>query len=133
MTENMDTKLDSLDRKIIKILQKNGRISYSELSKMIKKPRTTVLTRVNKLMEKNIIKGFKAKVNPEKLGYKYTAYIMIKAKRTKPIDGKSNQVILAEKLVQESLKNDEIWIEDAHIIMGAYDILIKLRTIVPSP
>ena len=54
----MALKLDTIDKKILLVLLKNGRILLTELSKIINHPYPTVRNRVHKLMEKGIIRHF---------------------------------------------------------------------------
>jgi DNA-binding Lrp family transcriptional regulator len=63
-------KLDSLDRALLTKLQDDGRLSLRELGRLLKVPHTTVFTRVNKLIEKGIIKNFSAILHPHDLGFK---------------------------------------------------------------
>jgi DNA-binding Lrp family transcriptional regulator len=62
--------LDSLDRELLKNLQKDARLSLRELGRILNVPHTTVFTRVNKLVDKGIIKKFSAILHPHDLGFK---------------------------------------------------------------
>jgi Lrp/AsnC family leucine-responsive transcriptional regulator len=62
--------LDSLDRELLKNLQDNARLSLRELGRRLKVPHTTIFTRVNKLVEKGVIKEFSAILHPHDLGFK---------------------------------------------------------------
>ena len=61
--------LDSIDRKIIKILSSNSRISINALSKKIKASQYTISKKYKNLIQKNIIKSV-IQINPKILGYK---------------------------------------------------------------
>jgi len=63
-------KLDSLDRKLIRHLQEDGRLSLRELGRLLKVPHTTVFTRVNKLVDNGIINHFSAILHPHEMGIK---------------------------------------------------------------
>lgn len=120
--------MDKLNLKIIKILQNNAKLSLVKLSEITKTPRTTLAYRIKELEENGIIKGYTILLNPKDFGYKYTAFVLIKVKRGKLTNGKSNQVALVEKFLEETKKYDHMpWIEEAHIITGEYDILLKIR------
>ena len=70
--ENENSKvenLDSIDRKIIKILSSNSRISINALSKKIKASQYTISKKYKNLIQKNIIKSV-IQINPKILGYK---------------------------------------------------------------
>jgi Lrp/AsnC family transcriptional regulator, leucine-responsive regulatory protein len=63
-------KLDDLDRNLLKNLQLDARLSLRDLGRMLDVPHTTVFTRVNKLIDKGIIKNFSAVLHPHELGFK---------------------------------------------------------------
>ena len=68
-------KIDDLDLKIIKELQKDGRASFRDIAEKIKVSEGTVYNRVNKLEESKIIKRFIPEIDYEKLGYELTVLI----------------------------------------------------------
>lgn len=70
--------MDSFDQKILKILQENARISYTELGKEIGLSGPAVKERVHKLEEAGVIKGYKAQLDLSKLGYTLTVIINFK-------------------------------------------------------
>lgn len=118
--------MDELDLAILRNLQVNARASVAEIAKAVGKPRTTVASRLEKLVESGVIKGFKTVLDLKRLGYSLTALVLLKVKRSRPVAGKSNQLVLAEELVERN-SFDGVWIEEAHIITGQYDIVLKLR------
>ena len=66
-TSNGKIKLDNIDIQILKILQTDGRISISELSKFVYLNSKNVKARVNDLIRAGIITGFSAVIDREKL------------------------------------------------------------------
>ena len=73
----MASKVDDLDLKIIRELQKDARQSYREIAERLKVAEGTVYNRVNKLMELKIIKRFIPDIDFSKLGYDLVAIIGI--------------------------------------------------------
>jgi Lrp/AsnC family transcriptional regulator, leucine-responsive regulatory protein len=69
--------LDEIDRKIIKELNANGRISYTDLGKQIGLSRVAVQTRINALMDEGVIERFTAVINPEKIGISVSAFFNV--------------------------------------------------------
>ncbi len=61
-------KVDRLDRKIIKHLQENARMSLKEMGRKLGVPHATVFTRVDRLMKRGIIKRFSAVLYPHEIG-----------------------------------------------------------------
>ncbi|MCJ0929749.1 Lrp/AsnC family transcriptional regulator [Virgibacillus halodenitrificans] len=60
--------MDQLDIKMLRLLQLDGRISISELSKTLSLSRPSVSERLKRLQEKGIIEGFSAIVPPAAVG-----------------------------------------------------------------
>ncbi len=119
--------LDEIDRQILEILQKDGRVPVTKLSEILNKPRTTIASRIERLEKLGYIRGYRAEVDPRKLGYRVVAYVLISVARTGPVGGKSSQVLLAEKILKDSEeRNDLPWVEEASVITGPYDILLKV-------
>ncbi len=77
MSLNIES-LDDTSWKLLRILQNEGRISYSELGKKVGLSTPAVSERVRKLEEAGVISGYQAKVNPEALGYDTVALVSIK-------------------------------------------------------
>jgi len=66
---NMAIEIDTIDRKILIELDKNARISYSELGKRIRVAKETVKYRITQLEKKGIISGYYTVINLSKLGF----------------------------------------------------------------
>ncbi len=71
----MKSKVDDLDLKIIRELQKDARQSYRDIAERLKVAEGTVYNRVNKLLESKVIKRFIPDIDFSKLGYDLVAII----------------------------------------------------------
>jgi Lrp/AsnC family transcriptional regulator, leucine-responsive regulatory protein len=80
----MTLDLDDIDRHILRILQKDGRISNHDLALQIGLSDTPCARRVKRLEEEGFIVGQVALLNPEKLGLKLTALVSISMDRHTP-------------------------------------------------
>ena len=69
--------IDIIDKKILRILQDDGRISNLDLSTKIGMSPPPTLRRVRDLEQNGYIDGFRANLNHSKLGYDLTAFIFI--------------------------------------------------------
>lgn len=69
--------IDEIDRRIIAILNQNGRISYTDLAKDIGLSRVAVQARVNALIENGTIERFAAVINPTKIGISVSAFFNV--------------------------------------------------------
>ena len=59
--------LDELDRKIVRLLIQNARMSYSEIGEQVGISRVAVKMRVQALEKKGIIEEYTAIINPQKI------------------------------------------------------------------
>ena len=107
--------LDGIDLKILRILQDEGRISNLDLSKKIGMSPPPTLRRVRDLEKNGFIDGFRANIDPSKLGYDLTAWIFISLKNQN----------------EESLNTFEklVWggetIRECYMLNGEVDFILK--------
>ncbi|MES2016375.1 MAG: Lrp/AsnC family transcriptional regulator [Pseudomonadota bacterium] len=73
----MKFELDAYDRKILALLQGDGRLGYSEIGRRIHLTSPAVAERIRRLQEANVIEGFGARVNLRALGYSFEAFINV--------------------------------------------------------
>jgi len=69
--------LDNIDKHLILLLQEDSRISITELSSKVNLSRPSINERINKLIDKGILKKFSAHVPPESVGLNVSFYIQI--------------------------------------------------------
>jgi Lrp/AsnC family transcriptional regulator, leucine-responsive regulatory protein len=69
--------MDQLDIRLLEILQMDGRISISELSKKLSLSRPSITERLKRLQEKGVIEGFNARVSPKAIGLDVIVYIQV--------------------------------------------------------
>ncbi len=81
--------MDKIDRHTLKSLQLDGRKKNSELAREAGLAPSTMLDRVKKLEEKQIIKGYRAVMDPEKLGLKAQGFACISLDRHRVKDIKT--------------------------------------------
>jgi DNA-binding Lrp family transcriptional regulator len=70
-------RLDAIDRKILKELQDDGRITNVELASRVGISAPPCLRRVRALEEAGYIKGYRALLDEKKLGYEVTVFAMV--------------------------------------------------------
>lgn len=119
--------MDEIDRKLIELLQMDGKKTLQELAEAVNRPKTTIASRIKKLEEKGYIMGYKAVVNPFLLGYQVLAFVMASVRRGEAAGQKPLQEQLAERILNDcSGKGDLPLVEEAYIITGPYDLLLKV-------
>lgn len=114
--------LDDIDRKILKLLQKDSKISAREIGDLIKRPITTVYARIKRLEDAGIIKNYRAIVDAVKVGKATTAFILTSITyRTPGVDETLDQ----RQIAREVARFPEV--QEVHIITGDWDLLIKAK------
>ncbi|MCO5734828.1 Lrp/AsnC family transcriptional regulator [Rhizobium sp. SSA_523] len=110
--------LDMFDQKILDEVSANGRISVTELAAKIGLSKTPCNARLKRLIDDGIIQGFRAIINPQKLGLDHVAFTEVKLSDTREQAlGEFNQAV---RRIRE--------VEECHMIAGRFDYLLKVRT-----
>tara|TARA_R110000744_G_scaffold14174_7_gene40492 strand:- start:573 stop:1052 length:480 start_codon:yes stop_codon:yes gene_type:complete len=110
--------LDRFDRQIIAILSADGRLPVTDLAKRIGMSKSPCQSRVKRLQEDGYILGFRAVLNPHKLGREHVAFTEVTLSDTREAALKAFNA--AVQKVPE--------IEQCHMIAGSCDYLLKIRT-----
>ena len=71
------TLIDKLDLEILKLLSRDSKISFSEISNLLKVSNTTIHVRIKRLQKLEVIKNFTITIDYNKLGFNYTCYMGI--------------------------------------------------------
>jgi DNA-binding Lrp family transcriptional regulator len=109
-------KLDDTDKKILKILQDDGRITTKVLANEIHLSTTPVYERVKKLEKSGVIRKYKAEIDPDKIGKGTTIFIMVSLnKHTKEVVDKFKKQLLSFPEVMEF-----------YYISGNHDAMLKV-------
>lgn len=111
--------IDSFDRKIIDVLSQDGRMSITDLAKHVGLSKTPCQVRVKRLLDDGYILGFRAIIDPAKLGLDHIAFAEVKLSDTR--EQALEAFNRAVRLVPE--------VEECHMIAGNFDYLLKVRTV----
>ncbi len=112
----MSDKLDKIDLKILKILQKNSKITNLDLSKKIGLSPAPTLERVKKLENSGVINSYHAQVAPSAIGLNVKTFVLVSLAWQK--DNALNNFLDKIKSIEE--------ITECYIITGEADFLIKI-------
>jgi Lrp/AsnC family transcriptional regulator, leucine-responsive regulatory protein len=77
-TANGFPPLDDTDRRIIRELTSDGRVSLAELGRRVSLSPPAVAERVRRLEQTGVITGYRAEIDPRALGYPLTAIVRVK-------------------------------------------------------
>ena len=111
-------RLDHIDMKVLEIVSREGRLPVTEIARRIGTSKTPCQTRLKRLQDNKFILGFRAVLNPQKLGQQHVAFTEVKLS-----DTRETALIAFNEAVQSIPE-----IEQCHMIAGAYDYLLKIRT-----
>jgi Lrp/AsnC family transcriptional regulator, leucine-responsive regulatory protein len=109
--------IDKIDAKILRVLQKDGRISNLKLADAVHLSPTAVLERVKRLTRDGYILGYEARLNPDKLGAGMMVFVEVVLDRTTP--DVMNAFKAAVQVRPEIL--------ECHLVAGGFDYLLKTR------
>lgn len=73
--------LDAIDRRILAILQENGRLSNQEIAERVNLSPSPCLRRIRRLEETGVITGYVALLDPQKLGLDLLAYVSVRLEK----------------------------------------------------
>ena len=114
-TETPD--IDRIDRRILDVLQRDGRISNLKLAEAVALSPTAVLARVQRLTREGYILGYEARLNPLKLGAGMLVFVEVLLDRTS-----ANVFEQFKAAVQVRAE-----IMECHLVAGGFDYLLKIR------
>ncbi len=110
--------LDRLDWKILDELSRNGRIAVTDLARRVGLSKTPCQNRLRRLKSEGYITGFRAVLDPARLGREHVAFVEVRLSDT--TEKSLRAFNAAARAVPE--------IEECHMIAGAFDYLLKVRT-----
>jgi Lrp/AsnC family leucine-responsive transcriptional regulator len=110
--------LDRFDWSILSALAENGRLSITELAQRIGLSKSPTHARLRRLEHNGVIKGYRALLDPIQLGLDHVAFVEVRLSDTR--EAALAAFNAAVMLIPE--------IEQAHLIAGNFDYLMKIRT-----
>lgn len=78
MSAEQMSRLDRVDRSILRLLQQDGRASIRSVAERVHVSRANAYARISRMVEDGIIRGFTARVDHERAGQGASAYITLK-------------------------------------------------------
>ena len=106
--------LDSLDKKILRLIAADARIPFLEVARVCNVSGAAIHQRIQKLANIGVLKGSQFIIDPERIGYETCAYIGLNLKNPADFD----------LVVEELRKIPEV--VECHYTTGDYDMFIKI-------
>lgn len=110
--------IDQIDQRILAELSRDGRMSITELSERVGLSKSPCQTRVKKLIDDGVIIGFRAVVDHGFLDLEHVAFVEIRLSDTR------EAALVAFNAAVATVRE----VEECHMIAGAFDYLLKVRT-----
>lgn len=110
--------LDRFDQAILRALAGDGRMAVTELARQIGLTKTPTQARVKRLEELGVIAGYRAMLDPIRMGLAHVAFVEVRLSDTR--EAALQAFNRAVRAVQE--------IEECHMMASSFDYLLKVRT-----
>ena len=107
--------LDEKDKKVLRELVKDGRISFADLGRKCHMTRQSVFSRIKSLKHRGIIRNFTVNLDKKKLGLNIIAYVLIDTELK----------ALKSKEIESLVKLPEV--SEIHHIFGRYSIILEVN------
>jgi Lrp/AsnC family leucine-responsive transcriptional regulator len=115
---NQSGDIDQFDLKILRELSVNGRITVTELAGKVGLTKTPRLARMRRLEARGYIRGYRAVIDPAKVGLGHIAFVEVKLSNTT-----EHALTAFDAAVRKQAE-----VEQCHMIAGGFDDLLKVRT-----
>jgi Lrp/AsnC family transcriptional regulator, leucine-responsive regulatory protein len=116
--EHSSSELDKIDHRILETVAQDGRISITDLAAAVGLSKTPCQLRLKRLVSEGYIDGFRAVLNPLKLGLDHVAFAEVKLTNT------SEEALRSFNAAVKKIRE----VEECHMIAGRFDYLLKVRT-----
>jgi len=110
--------LDRFDAAILRELSADGRLPVTELARRIGLSKTPTQARVKRLETEGVIAGYRAVLNPIRMGLSHVAFVEVRLSDTR--ETALQAFNRAARAVPE--------IEECHMMASSFDYLLKVRT-----
>ena len=109
-----NSKLDRLDKQILKMIAEDARVPFLEVARACDVSGAAIHQRIQKLTSAGILKGSQFIIDPEKIGYETCAFVGLNLKNPESFD----EVVAKLKEMPE--------VVEFHYTTGNYDLFIKI-------
>ncbi len=109
---------DQVDRRILRILAQDGRITNAELAERVGLSPSPCLRRVRRMEEAGIIQGYSVRIDPAAFEWTMSALVMIRLSRQN-----EDEISMFEEAVRSW---DEV--SECHLVTGTPDYILKVMS-----
>ena len=112
------TEMDQIDRRILRELKRDGRISNVALAERVSLSPSACLRRVQELERTGVIRGYRVVTDPERMGRGFAAYVMV---------GLSSHTKAAQEGFERAMALPPEVVE-CHNIAGSFEYLLRVES-----
>lgn len=109
-------KMDRIDRHLLALIQKQGRLSTAELAELVGLSASPCALRLKRLEDEGVIDGYQAKLNRKAIGIGMTVFVEVSLN--------NHQASSIDEFESALVEMDEVI--SAHVVSGAYDYLLEV-------
>lgn len=113
----MDVRIDELDRKILRTMQRDAGQSLDEIAKVVGSSKTPVWNRIRKMREAGVIGQQTVMLDAEALGFEACFFVLIRTSE--------HEAEWQAKFLKALMDRDEV--QEAHRLAGDIDYILKVR------
>jgi Lrp/AsnC family transcriptional regulator, leucine-responsive regulatory protein len=106
--------LDQTDWRIVAELQRDGRLSYNQLGRLVNMSSPAVAERVRRLEESGVIAGYQARIDPARAGLPLTAFVQLRCET-------------GRCLLKTTTADDFPEVVEVHKLTGGFCSMLKVR------
>ncbi len=113
---------DDLNRRLVALLQQEGRMSHAELAERLGVSRPTIIDRVKRLEADGVLNGYAARVTPAAVNKPAVAFVAVRYK--------DNNEVIEQRFIKALEEEPDIL--EAHTIAGEDALLLKIVADTPA-
>ncbi|MCF3630301.1 Lrp/AsnC family transcriptional regulator [Thalassospiraceae bacterium LMO-SO8] len=115
--EELTTDLDRIDRRILRLLQEDGRLTNADLAKKVNVSPATCHRRTQRLFDKGVVTSVRAAVAPERVDRGTLVMVGVVLDRSTPESFATFETAIATLP----------FVLDCHLVAGDFDYFLKIR------
>lgn len=109
--------MNSTDTEILRILQRNGRLSHEEIARQVHLSRPAVHERIRRMEQEGVLRGYSADIDWSAVGLPLTAFIWLRTvSPCRPIG-----------LAVMEMSDDTVLVQECHRVAGEWCMLVKVQ------
>ena len=113
----MNYQIDAIDKRILQLLQQDGKMKIKEVAHHLKMSNTPIFDRIKRLERTGFIKGYIAIVDQKMLGFQIVAFCSVTLER--------HHTDFIEQFEKDVKELEEV--EECYHIAGMFDYLLKVN------